>query len=180
MFTFAGGETTLEDKVAQLQLPEFPKEDDKRVPPPPSDTPTAGLDLTHLERLVHFYFSKGLAPSTQKTYRAGQNRFLKFCQEKNVSNQPLASLRKPVLFICRSAGQPGLEAQDSKGIPVSTSFHADSGWPLCTGSMASSGLCRPGDKESRGREGSSKSNPANINSPETAGSVVHFVKVLRI
>ena len=50
-----------------------------------ANTPTAGLDLSHLEGLVQFYFSKGLASSTQRTYRAGQNRFLKFCQENNVS-----------------------------------------------------------------------------------------------
>ena len=32
-----------------------------------------------MDRDVQFYFERGLAPSTCRTYRAGINRFLKFC-----------------------------------------------------------------------------------------------------
>ena len=145
-----------------------------------TDTPTAGLDLTHLEGLVHFYFSKGLAPSTQRTYRAGQNRFLKFCQENDVSNPLPLSENLLCLFVAVLANQ-GFVAQDSKIIPTSTSFHADSGWPqrpFYTGSMA-----HQGNKESRGRKRSRKSDPATnhpVDSPKTAGSLVHFVEMLCI
>ena len=38
---------------------------------------------------VQFYFSKGIASSTSATYKAGQNRYLKFCVAISVSPLPL-------------------------------------------------------------------------------------------
>lgn len=34
-----------------------------------------------MEDLIRFYFAKGLAPLTQRTYKAAQDRYLKFCLE---------------------------------------------------------------------------------------------------
>ena len=42
-----------------------------------------------MESLVRFYFAKGLAPSTQRTYKSGQERFLKFCQQGNFTPLPV-------------------------------------------------------------------------------------------
>ena len=36
-----------EDTLAHLKLPEFPKDDDKRVPPPPSDPKAVSLTLAY-------------------------------------------------------------------------------------------------------------------------------------
>ena len=42
-----------------------------------------------MEKLVQFYFTKGLAPSTQRTYKAAQERYLKFCRDGNFDPLPL-------------------------------------------------------------------------------------------
>ena len=39
--------------------------------------------------MVQFYLTKGLAPSTRRTYRSGQERFLKFCEQSNVTPLPV-------------------------------------------------------------------------------------------
>lgn len=39
--------------------------------------------------MVQFYLTKGLAPSTQRTYRSGQERFLKFCEQHNFTPLPI-------------------------------------------------------------------------------------------
>ena len=44
----------------------------------------AQLDLSSLDRDVQFYFERGLAPSTHRTYWAGINRFVKFCTAHHV------------------------------------------------------------------------------------------------
>ena len=47
--------------------------------------PAAGLDLRELEKCATFYFAKGLAESSQRTYmyKSGENRYLNFCQSCN-------------------------------------------------------------------------------------------------
>ena len=39
--------------------------------------------------MVRFYFNKGLAPSSQRTYKSAQERFLKFCHQKNFTPIPV-------------------------------------------------------------------------------------------
>ena len=48
--------------------------------------------------MVHGLFTAGLAESTQKAYRSGSNRYLRFCQEANLTPYP-ASERVVLLFI---------------------------------------------------------------------------------
>ena len=44
------------------------------------------LDLTVLEKGVQRYFENGLAAGTRRTYQAGINKFIKFCNSYNVSS----------------------------------------------------------------------------------------------
>ena len=44
----------------------------------------AGLDLTELDDLARQFFKKGVAVSTQHSYRSGQARYLTFCQWSEV------------------------------------------------------------------------------------------------
>lgn len=39
------------------------------------------LDIPDVEAMVLLYFAKGLAPSTRRTYKAAQDRYLKFCRD---------------------------------------------------------------------------------------------------
>ena len=39
--------------------------------------------------MVRFYFNKGLAPSSQRTYKSAQERYLKFCFEHNYTPIPI-------------------------------------------------------------------------------------------
>ena len=55
---------------------------------PPGNLP-ARLDLQRLEDLVHRYFTKGLAAATQRTYRSGQERYIKFCGEADLKPFPV-------------------------------------------------------------------------------------------
>ena len=71
---------------------------------------TAGLDFTHLDLFTFI------------SLRRGHTEWVRISFVKKIMYPPLK-------FICRSDGQPGLEAQDSKSIPVSTLFYADSGYP---------------------------------------------------
>ena len=48
------------------------------------------MDITELERLVQFYFAKGIAPSTQRTYKAVQDQYLKFCLDGQFNPLPLS------------------------------------------------------------------------------------------
>ena len=50
---------------------------------------TPGLDLAALELSVQRYFTKGLAPSTLRTYKSGQDRYLKFCRAAAMEPLPL-------------------------------------------------------------------------------------------
>ena len=70
-YIFAGGETTdgsKDDGVAHLKLPEFPKDDDKRVPPPPLDPKPDSLTPVHSESTsaTPFVLSEDLPPVPAK------------------------------------------------------------------------------------------------------------------
>ena len=54
---------------------------------------TPGLDLAALELSVQCYFTKGLAPSTLRTYKSGQDRYLKFCRAAAMEPLPLVENR---------------------------------------------------------------------------------------
>lgn len=45
--------------------------------------------MRQLENLVQFYFTKGLASSTQRTYRSAQDRFLTFCRDGSFPPLPV-------------------------------------------------------------------------------------------
>ena len=47
------------------------------------------MDVSYLEKLIQFYFAKGIAPSTQRTYKAAQERYLRFCRDGNFDPLPL-------------------------------------------------------------------------------------------
>ena len=51
--------------------------------------PSARLDFQGLEESVHFHFSKGLASSTQRTYKAGKTRYVTFCTKASISPLPV-------------------------------------------------------------------------------------------
>ena len=52
--------------------------------------PAAGLDLRELEKCATFYFAKGLADSSQRTYKSGENRYLHFCLSCKVTPLPVS------------------------------------------------------------------------------------------
>ena len=54
-----------------------------------SSVPSTRLDIKKLEDLVQFYFQKGLASSTQRTYKNAQDRFLKFCCDGGFTPLPV-------------------------------------------------------------------------------------------
>ena len=49
------------------------------VPVEPPDNNPARMDVQRLEESVLFYFAKGLVPSTQRSYRSGQQRYITLC-----------------------------------------------------------------------------------------------------
>ena len=51
---------------------------------------TAGLDVGSLESRATYYFAKGLAGSSQKTYKSGENRYIPFCQLCNCTPLPVS------------------------------------------------------------------------------------------
>ncbi len=81
-----------------------------RVPPPISEelvqagAGSARLDGPNLEGLVSFYLKKGLAVSTQKTYKAGQERYLKFCVQRSCQPLPL-SQRGMTIYVSFLGGE---------------------------------------------------------------------------
>ena len=63
-----------------------------------ADTTRRGLDSNQLHIEIQCYFIKGLAWSTNKTYHAGQNHYLQFCQKLGVTSV-LTSERTLLMFI---------------------------------------------------------------------------------
>ena len=53
---------------------------------------TTRLDLRKLEEAIQFYFAKGLTQSTQRTYRSGKDRYLKFCSQADKNPLPVTEL----------------------------------------------------------------------------------------
>ena len=53
-------------------------------------TQPARLDLDQLEDSVRYYFTKGLAPSTQRTYKSGKDRYVHFCQQAGIPALPVS------------------------------------------------------------------------------------------
>ena len=67
-----------------------------------ADTTVGGLDSNQLHIAVQQYFIKGLAWSTHKTYHAGQNHYLQFCQKLGVAPVP-TSERTLLMFTAHLA-----------------------------------------------------------------------------
>ena len=61
-----------------------------------------GLDFSKLQIVVQQYFINGLAPSTKKSYHAGQSRYHQFCQQLRVTPIP-TSERVLLMFIAQIA-----------------------------------------------------------------------------
>ena len=51
---------------------------------------SSGAGPARLDGLVSFYFKKRLASSTQKTYKVGQERYLKLCVQRSLLPLPLS------------------------------------------------------------------------------------------
>ena len=51
--------------------------------------PETRLDVGRLESRTSFYFAHGLASSTQRTYKSGENRYFKFCNLSDCSPLPV-------------------------------------------------------------------------------------------
>ena len=61
----------------------------------------ARLDISDLEKRAAAYFQKGLADSSHRTYRSGENRYLRFCQLYDCAPLPVSedSLCKFVSYL---------------------------------------------------------------------------------
>ena len=57
-----------------------------------------------MESSIQFYFTKGLAPSTQRAYRSGQQRYIKYCAEAGYTPTPVEEL-KLCGFVARLADE---------------------------------------------------------------------------
>ena len=81
-----------------------------------------------MEERAAFYFTKGLADSSQKTYKSGENRYLRFCQSANWTPLPApeATLCKFVSFLASE----GLKHRTIKTYLSGVRFlHIRSGFP---------------------------------------------------
>ena len=67
-----------------------------------ADTTMGGLDFSKLQIAVQQCFINGLAPSTMKSYYAGQSRYHQFCQQLRVTAIPTSG-RVLLLFIAHLA-----------------------------------------------------------------------------
>ena len=70
------------------------------------------LDLSQLEANVSVYLEQALAPSTLRTYTSGQHRFLRFCQDADLSPLPLTE--QTLSFFVAYLGREGLTHQTIK------------------------------------------------------------------
>ena len=61
-----------------------------RKPDGSSCATTARLDIGKLERCAAFFFSHGLASSSQKTYRSGENQYIKYCSSDGAAPLPVS------------------------------------------------------------------------------------------
>ena len=70
------------------------------------------LDCGGLEENVSFFLDHALAPSTHQSYKSGQNRYLRFCQDAALSPWPLSE-QALCLFVAQ-LGKEGLRHQSIK------------------------------------------------------------------
>ena len=68
------------------------------------DNPRHGLDISSPHRAVQRYYINGLAPSTHRSYKAGQSRYLVFCRQIQCSAIP-TSASTMLLCICCISGK---------------------------------------------------------------------------
>ena len=68
------------------------------------DNPRHGLDISSPHRAVQHYYINGLAPSTHRSYKAGQSRYLAFCRQIQCSAIP-TSASTMLLRICCISGK---------------------------------------------------------------------------
>lgn len=73
----------------------------------------AGLDLSSLDSVVQYYFQRGLAESTLKTYHSGISRFLRFCNLHGVAS-PLPVSQSLLCYYVSYLAQNGLSHQTIK------------------------------------------------------------------
>ncbi len=64
------------------------------------------MDLSDLDSVVQFFCTKGLADSTHRRYKAGLNRFCKFCSAYSVDPFPVSE--NLLCSFVASLGQEGL------------------------------------------------------------------------
>ena len=68
------------------------------------NNPRHGLDISSPHRAVQHYYINGLAPSTHRSYKAGQSRYLAFCRQIQCSAIP-TSASTMLLRICCISGK---------------------------------------------------------------------------
>ena len=91
-----GVENGLADALSSLSILFFPSPGKQqasihtRQSSQRSAVPPPGLDLRELDEVVRFYFQAALAPSTQRAYRSGKNRYLKFCEKAATTPLPVS------------------------------------------------------------------------------------------
>ena len=64
------------------------------------------MDIHSLDKAVQHYYSAALAPSTKKTYKAAEKRYLDFC--KSFSITPLPTSENILCYYTACLGQQGL------------------------------------------------------------------------
>ena len=60
------------------------------------------LDIALIQAAIQLYYQKGLAPSTQKCYHAGQQRYIHFCTQLNLTPLPTSEYTL-LLFVAHLA-----------------------------------------------------------------------------
>ena len=71
------------------------------------------MDVHRVEEAIRIYFAKGLADSTQRTYRSGKERYLKFCNQ--LGSKPLPLNERT---LCAFVSHLALEGLKHKSIKV--------------------------------------------------------------
>ena len=72
-----------------------------------------GLVIRELDECVQFFFGKGLAPSTPKTYEAAAKRFREFCQKYGIL-QPYPLTQGILSYYVTQLGSQGLSPSTIK------------------------------------------------------------------
>ena len=96
------------------------------------------LDISSLESSVQYYYSRGLAESTKRSYRSAQTRYLTFCGEFRV-NEPLPLVENVLCAYVSKLANDGLKHQSIKSYLSALRFmqisaglsdpYASSVWP---------------------------------------------------